>query len=56
MRQFKIDAKGAVVSRGDSFRRKRHAQATNSGGSDSSNNRGINSIFFSNAAKFHIAL
>lgn len=29
VRQFKIDAKGAVVSRGDSFRRKRHAGTAN---------------------------
>uniref|UniRef100_A0A915DKH8 Uncharacterized protein n=1 Tax=Ditylenchus dipsaci TaxID=166011 RepID=A0A915DKH8_9BILA len=28
VRQFKIDSKGAVVSRGDSFRRKRHAQSS----------------------------
>jgi hypothetical protein len=30
VRQFKIDAKGAVVSRGDSFRRKRVASQNNS--------------------------
>ncbi|KAH7691197.1 Protein Y52B11A.4, partial [Aphelenchoides avenae] len=32
VRQFKIDAKGAVVSRGDSFRRKRNSSSYNGSG------------------------